>query len=190
MRVLVTGASPGIGGVTCKTLAKAAIARGNSVQIAACEVRETGVRRSGCGGRQCRHHLTKPLGGVGVGQLGPGDEHQPARQLAAGQGRAPSPQEKRRAIAQSRVCWRRLHVRNAAAPGDGRLQHEQIRHDHPLRGAGAGMGGRRHPEDIANAIAFFLGPDAGYITGQNLCVDGAFATSILSQIPGLPTSGS
>ncbi len=45
------------------------------------------------------------------------------------------------------------------------------------------------PEDIANAIAFFLGPDAGYITGQNICVDGAFSTSILSQIPGLPTSG-
>jgi glucose 1-dehydrogenase len=45
------------------------------------------------------------------------------------------------------------------------------------------------PEDIANAIAFFLGPDSGYITGQNLCVDGAFSSAILSQIPGLPTSG-
>jgi glucose 1-dehydrogenase len=45
------------------------------------------------------------------------------------------------------------------------------------------------PEDIANAIGFFLGPDSGYVTGQNMCVDGAFASSILSQIPGLPTSG-
>ncbi|MCA8927959.1 MAG: SDR family oxidoreductase [Alphaproteobacteria bacterium] len=45
------------------------------------------------------------------------------------------------------------------------------------------------PQDIANAIAFFLGPDSGYVTGQNLCVDGAFAASILSHIPGLPRSG-
>jgi len=46
------------------------------------------------------------------------------------------------------------------------------------------------PEDIANVIAFFLSPDAAYLTGQNVCVDGAFSSAILSHIPGLPRSGS
>ena len=31
------------------------------------------------------------------------------------------------------------------------------------------------PEDVAKAVAFFAGPDAGYITGQVLCVDGGMA---------------
>ena len=42
--------------------------------------------------------------------------------------------------------------------------------------------------DIANAVAFLLGPEAEYITGQNLCVDGGFAGSINGHIPGLPKS--
>jgi 3-oxoacyl-[acyl-carrier protein] reductase len=37
----------------------------------------------------------------------------------------------------------------------------------PLRRAG-------QPEDIAGAVAFLVGPDAGYITGQVLAVDGGF----------------
>jgi len=44
------------------------------------------------------------------------------------------------------------------------------------------------PEDIANVIAFLVGADAGYLTGQNICVDGAFSDSILSHIPGRPKS--
>jgi glucose 1-dehydrogenase len=44
------------------------------------------------------------------------------------------------------------------------------------------------PEDIARAIAFLCGPEAGYLTGQNLVVDGGFASSILGHIPGLPRS--
>ena len=31
------------------------------------------------------------------------------------------------------------------------------------------------PQDVARAVAFFAGPDAGYITGQVLCVDGGMA---------------
>ena len=31
------------------------------------------------------------------------------------------------------------------------------------------------PEDVARAVSFFAGPDAGYITGQVLCVDGGMA---------------
>jgi 3-oxoacyl-[acyl-carrier protein] reductase len=31
------------------------------------------------------------------------------------------------------------------------------------------------PEDIANAVAFLASAEAGYITGQVLCVDGGIA---------------
>ncbi|MGO4567063.1 SDR family NAD(P)-dependent oxidoreductase [Rhizobium sp. 2YAF20] len=44
------------------------------------------------------------------------------------------------------------------------------------------------PRDIANAIEFLISPLAGYITGQDLCVDGGFSKSILSHIPGRPSS--
>ena len=44
------------------------------------------------------------------------------------------------------------------------------------------------PKDIANAIDFLIGPLSGYITGQDLCVDGGFSKSILSHIPGRPSS--
>ena len=38
MRVLVTGASPGIGGSTCRKLADLASQKGQKLKIAACEV--------------------------------------------------------------------------------------------------------------------------------------------------------
>ena len=41
MRALVTGASPGIGGATCRVLTKMALDRGEKPRIAACEIRET-----------------------------------------------------------------------------------------------------------------------------------------------------
>lgn len=41
MRALVTGASPGIGGATCRRLTELAKARGRTPRIAACEIRET-----------------------------------------------------------------------------------------------------------------------------------------------------
>ncbi len=34
------------------------------------------------------------------------------------------------------------------------------------------MGRLGTPEDVAKAVAFFAGEEAGYITGQVLCVDG------------------
>ena len=42
------------------------------------------------------------------------------------------------------------------------------------------------PEDIADVAAFLLSEDARYITGQNIVVDGGFASSILGHIPGRP----
>jgi glucose 1-dehydrogenase len=44
------------------------------------------------------------------------------------------------------------------------------------------------PTDIANAIEFLVSPLSSYITGQDLCVDGGFSKSILSHIPGRPSS--
>ncbi len=44
------------------------------------------------------------------------------------------------------------------------------------------------PKDIANAIEFMISPLSSYITGQDLCVDGGFTKTILSHIPGRPSS--
>jgi glucose 1-dehydrogenase len=46
------------------------------------------------------------------------------------------------------------------------------------------------PMDIANVIEFLVGPLSGYVTGQDICVDGGFSKSILSHIPGRPSSKS
>jgi glucose 1-dehydrogenase len=46
------------------------------------------------------------------------------------------------------------------------------------------------PTDIANVIEFLIGPLSGYVTGQDICVDGGFSKSILSHIPGRPSSNS
>lgn len=44
------------------------------------------------------------------------------------------------------------------------------------------------PKDIANAIEFIISPLSSYVTGQDLCVDGGFTKSIMSHIPGRPSS--
>jgi glucose 1-dehydrogenase len=44
--------------------------------------------------------------------------------------------------------------------------------------------------DIANVIEFLVGPLSSYVTGQDICVDGGFSKSILSHIPGRPSSNS
>ena len=44
------------------------------------------------------------------------------------------------------------------------------------------------PTDIANVIEFLVSPLSGYVTGQDVCVDGGFSKSILSHIPGRPSS--
>ena len=47
-----------------------------------------------------------------------------------------------------------------------------------------------NPMDIANVIEFLVSPLSGYVTGQDVCVDGGFTKSILSHIPGRPSSKS
>ena len=41
------------------------------------------------------------------------------------------------------------------------------------------------PEDIADVVAFLLGPDARYVNGHDLIVDGGVSGSFLGRLPGL-----
>jgi len=47
------------------------------------------------------------------------------------------------------------------------------------------LGRVARPSDIADAIAFLLSPQASYITGQSLLVDGGLVQSILNHVPGV-----
>ena len=51
------------------------------------------------------------------------------------------------------------------------MNPETSAHSDTLRALTA-LGRYGQPEDIANAVAFLVGPDAGYITGATLNVDG------------------
>ncbi len=41
------------------------------------------------------------------------------------------------------------------------------------------------PEDVADVIAFLLGPDARYVNGHDLVVDGGVSGNLLGRLPGL-----
>ena len=41
------------------------------------------------------------------------------------------------------------------------------------------------PEDMADVIAFLLGPDARYVNGHDLVVDGGVTGNLLGRLPGL-----
>jgi NAD(P)-dependent dehydrogenase (short-subunit alcohol dehydrogenase family) len=41
------------------------------------------------------------------------------------------------------------------------------------------------PEDIADVVAFLLSPDARYVNGHDLVVDGGVAGNYLGRLPGI-----
>lgn len=86
--------------------------------------------------------------------------------------------------------WGREGIRcNCVSPGmvhtgltDATYSNPEIRAERsarvPLQRIGA-------PEDIAAAVSFLTGPDAAYVTGVNLAVDGGLQTVLMPQLRGI-----
>jgi glucose 1-dehydrogenase len=261
MRALVTGASPGIGGATCRKLTEMAIARGDKPRIAACEIQRTDtvdalaeeLREAGAevivltgdlgddgtpgamvaqaveafGGLDAlvsNAGITSPapLNDLAIGQwdkllavntratLLLAQAAYPALQQSkgglvavasmSGMGAHPgmgaySP-SKAALISLCQVLaqeWAADHINvNTVSPGMIRTpltkqvyENNQIARD---RAALVPWGRVGEPVDIANVIGFLLSPEAEYMTGQNLLVDGGFVDSLYGHIPGLPKS--
>lgn len=81
---------------------------------------------------------------------------------------------------------------NVVSPGMTRTPMTEKMYADPLikeaREALVPLGRIGDPTDIANVIEFLVGPSSAYVTGQDICVDGGFSASILSHIPGRPSS--
>jgi NAD(P)-dependent dehydrogenase (short-subunit alcohol dehydrogenase family) len=80
---------------------------------------------------------------------------------------------------------------NCVAPGMTRTPNAADVYADPelaaARAAIVPLGRVADPSEMAGAIAFLLGPDASYVTGQNIVVDGGFAASVMATVPGRPT---
>jgi glucose 1-dehydrogenase len=78
---------------------------------------------------------------------------------------------------------------NALSPGMVRTgMTARIYADPPLaaeRDALVPLGRVATPEDMADVIAFLLGPDARYVNGHDLVVDGGVSGNFLGRLPGL-----
>jgi NAD(P)-dependent dehydrogenase (short-subunit alcohol dehydrogenase family) len=89
---------------------------------------------------------------------------------------------------QMAVEWGRFGIRaNCVAPGlVAAGMSAAILADPEVRRAREGkvpLGRLASAEDVARAVLFLAGDDAGYVTGQNLLVDGGVTHSIISQLP-------
>jgi NAD(P)-dependent dehydrogenase (short-subunit alcohol dehydrogenase family) len=89
---------------------------------------------------------------------------------------------------QMAVEWGRFGIRaNCVAPGlVAAGMSAPILADPEVRRAREGkvpLGRLASAEDVARAVLFLASDDAGYVTGQNLLVDGGVTHSIISQLP-------
>jgi len=77
---------------------------------------------------------------------------------------------------------------NSVSPGFVRTRATESAYLHPeVRKAREGavpLGRVGGPDDIANAVAFLVSEEAGFITGANLIVDGGLTRNLFAQIPG------
>ncbi|MBI3637433.1 MAG: SDR family oxidoreductase, partial [Candidatus Rokubacteria bacterium] len=78
---------------------------------------------------------------------------------------------------------------NAVSPGMVRTGMTSRAYDDPRVAAGRAalvpLGRVAAPEDIADVIAFLLGPDARYVNGHDLVIDGGVSGNFLGRLPGL-----
>ena len=261
MRVIVTGASPGIGGSTIRKLAEKAYQKGEKLQIAACEITLTDdlksladeVERLGADIKVLTGDLSEPecpaklvndaleaFGGLdavvsNAGITSPAplidlpvskwdkllNVNTRATLLLAQAAHSALKDSKGALVAVASMSGMGAHPGmgaygpskaalislcqvlaqewacdginvNTVSPGMIRTPLTQkIYENNQLakeRAALVPWGRVGNPEDISNAISFLLSPEADYITGQNILIDGGFVGSLYSHIPGLPDS--
>ncbi len=77
---------------------------------------------------------------------------------------------------------------NVVSPGRIRTPLSEPAYRDPerkaLREAAIPLGRIGTPDDVASVVSFLAGPDAGYITGENLVVDGGLVRSALTDFSG------
>jgi glucose 1-dehydrogenase len=259
MRALVTGASYGIGGATCKKLAQDALAKGEEARIVAtatgtrpdlmeliADLTAMGARAKALTGDLSDPEVPKRLvdeavqfcGGLDALVSNAGARYQapllemsvkdwnrvyavnvtatlllaqaayPALKASGGAivattsiaGSHPhanyGPYSTSKAalimlVAQLAAEWARDGIRvNGVAPGATKTRmNSPIYADQKMAAARAGvipMGRACDASEQASVIAFLLSKEASYMTGQNLTVDGAYAQSVMSFMPGRP----
>ena len=263
MRVLVTGASPGIGGATCRRLAELALLRGEHFKLAACEITETDtivilaneLRELGAEVLILTGDLGDPnipkslvertideFGGLdsvvsnaGITSPAPLNDlkidqwdkliaiNTRATLLLAQAAYSSLKKSKGSLVAVASMSGMGAHPGmgayspskaalislcqvlaqewaadginvNTVSPGmiHTPLTYEVYENNKMAKDRSAliPLGRVGEPMDIANTIGFLLSPEAEYMTGQNLLIDGGFVGSLYSHIPGLPRSNS
>lgn len=77
---------------------------------------------------------------------------------------------------------------NAISPGMVMTPMSPAAHDEEMRRGREGRIPLRRmgdPDDVARVVAFLLGPDARYITGENIAVDGGVRSAFVSGVVGV-----
>jgi glucose 1-dehydrogenase len=191
MRVLVTGGASGIGRATCVRLARDARARGSKAYIAAVDLAGTGTILA-----------VNTRGDLAAGQGRPSGAQEPRGAIVAtGSMSGSHPHANLGAYGPSKAAvimlvrvlaqeFGRDGVRvNSVSPGMVRTgMTAAVYADAALaaeRDALVPIGRVATAEDMADVIAFLLGPDARYVNGHDLVVDGGVSGNFLGRLPGI-----
>ena len=217
MRVVITGASRGIGRATALKLAAdgaEAMTLCDVAYLDELEALATNLRTSGCKVRTLKADMAQPtapakviaaavkaMGGIDA-LVGNAGITAPAKlvdlDLATWNRvfdinlRAYSPTKAALIMLTEMMAqeWAPDGIRaNAVCPGFVHTSMTDAIYSKPVLARGRArmvpLGRVAKPGDIADAIAFLLGPQASYITGQSLLVDGGLVHSVLNHVPGV-----